>query len=635
MAESLSTNRPVFGVIGDAAADQGHALEKFLGILATHLDGEEGWIEFRESGLTWFPTRLATRLVGDSSRNPSPLKADIEIIRGVVSPSAEVMRRINDLNVHAAGWCYWFDDQSQSIRSTMRCSIEQRSWWWWWLLLEQLSAQATAADAVADELAVMAGGEVASQIHPQLGMRPTADGWILRTRTGPIEPVAPLGVFMSLFDVFQLNSAVQGLVESVEFSVDASADVTGVSDDRILHQAQSAWHPEIGWGRRFTTRDLEFNSGIDTEGGDFVGSLDEAMRRNREIALDSEAVPLFGAWVVVGSGYLVHNTFVPGGVLERLAIDATTTFGNVLAIMTLQTTQLAANRFAEIVTLGRNSEVDDAVGSAIDVMHIAAGPIGWSNIVDSALQPLYGSIPESERQLLLVPAIPAVTFGIFNPSGSSIGSLDFASVGRSWKLFLTLRHPFLPRRDLLGEWPIEQFEEMARFAGSFISEMDQGPQHWSLPEWVAVNHPEFTQPVFDGLRALAERQGANVDLESVADALWRGFDDPWSRMQTTAGEIEVDERSDDPVWWWIETVTSDEALCSAQLYMRSFWEAARQLARGDEQVAIGSLNPLISSIRDRLMADRDFRLSISPDEESFTPVLESSTGAYQRLSTND
>lgn len=260
MDDTFTTTRPLTGQVGEALLDQDQALERFAAQLVETLDGGEGWIEHTPDGFIWFAGRLATRVTGSADRRPSPLNAEIELVRGISAPSPQLLRRINDLNAHAVGWCVWFDNRTGSVRSTMRCNIEQQSWWWCWQLLLQLPHHATAADAVADELADLGNGLVAVVPHPRRGLRPNVDGWILGTRLGINEPVAALGVFSTLCDSYQLNHALPMLEPSLEFSTTPSGDVTAFTSDRVLFENTAAWHPELGWGRRFVTRSV---AGID------------------------------------------------------------------------------------------------------------------------------------------------------------------------------------------------------------------------------------------------------------------------------------------------------------------------------------------------------------------------------------
>ena len=604
--DDFTTLRPTQGLVGAALADDAHALERLLATAEDHLDQGEGWATRTADCLTWFVSRLAVVVSSAGGDGPASLRSDIEVVSGVAEGSDELLVRLNDLNAHAAGWFFWFDTEQRRVVSTMRCPVVQREWWWCWNLLLGIQHQATVAESIADELAAISGGTVGSRAHPERGIRPGVDGWVVGARLGAREPSASLDLFLTTLDYARIRQFMEQPTLTVTVRDPLLVEV---ADDtgRVIGTVSRHWHPEHGWGWQFATmpspRDDSPKNGTSGSGlGETL--VRQAAVWNARLALSDSPTPLFGGFVGVPGVGLVHHTFVPGPVAEHIVDDAGETAGFVIGLMASRLAE-AAWGVGDAVAADDPGPPIDQVRDSLALFQLRIGPIGWSYAVDRADQPLWGTNEWGNNTMWLVPrAVCVCSFGIFNPSGPSVGSLELGFDGQDWMLFFVLRHPFTPAIELLGRAALaDPPEVLGALISDALAEVKRGLLGDS-PDWLHIVNDAHAQDVLDGVRRFAESSLPEMDLGRVADSLIGYAGDPWERLRHQLDEIELSDRGrSDPVSHWIDAVTDPDSIAGHQLFIRSAWDGARALAQGGPDEAGGVSSELIFRARNRALAD--------------------------------
>lgn len=609
----IRTLRPLGGLVGSAVIDESYAVQRVLDVIESNLDGGEGWLVRRPGGLTWFPSRLSLDVSESHANGHAVLWSDVVVVRQVERVSPDLLVRLNDLNAHAAGWVYWFDSDQQVITSTMVCPVEQKAWWWCWALLLTHQHQVTVAESIADELAELAEGEVAVISHPERGVRLDVDGWIIGARLGAREPSASLDLFLTSLDYQMLLESLETLVAG--FTIDDLSIKTwcpldleiAAPDGRVLTRMHRHWHPEHGWGVQVPT--VARVSSDEADPGDFDSLVAMAARWNTDIVSSGSAY-LLGGWVAVRALGLVHQTFIPAVVLEHVAHDAQDSFGSVLALMAAHLAEAVLPMVPSDVPTSEIEAENEALRDATSRMQILLGPVGWSYAHDREHQPT-GIVPDrdgSEEQTdayWRVPRhLPVCSFGIFNPMGPTVSSLEVAQIGDEWVLLFVLRNPFGPRIEEWGRADIDDESRLDILISNALAETEGGPMGPG-PDWMDIF--SHRSAVLDGISQFAQESDPET-LAFEANALLHYYADPWARLNKADGPIELTDRAiRDPARFWINTITDPEVIAGHQLFIRSAWEGAKAMVDSGFEAAQAVTDAQVNPVRSRVMGDYSFR----------------------------
>lgn len=166
------------------------------------------------------------------------------------------------------------------------------------------------------------------------------------------------------------------------------------------------------------------------------------------------------------------------------------------------------------------------------------------------------------------------TWGIFNPAGPTVGSLEVGWTagpeGFACSLYHVLRHPFLPRIRLLGTVvPADLPQLIEECLG------DPDPELLgSGPEWMSPFGCK--EQVVAGLRAFASGQPEH-ELHDTARRLKQFALYPWARMEGV--ELPEGPGSSDPrvtaVDEWLEAIMNPVVVLGHRMFLRSAWEGAK------------------------------------------------------------
>jgi len=594
------TLRPLGGLVGTVVGDEHGVVGRLLDTMDASLDEGAGWTVRRPGGLTWFPSRLALEVTEVVAGDEKALRSDVVVVRNVADASPELLLRLNDLNAHAAGWVYWFDPDDGVITATALCPIVQKSWWWCWVVLLLQQHQVTVAESIADELAQLAGGDVAVASHPQRGTRPEVDGWITVARLGSREPSASLDQFLTTLDYSLLLETVGSLVDGLKVEVFSPLRVDISNDGGLITQVRRHWHPEHGWGLQVATAVSGPDDATDLE--DLDALVARAAERNTTLARGATSAVALGGWVAVRGHGLLHHTFVPATTLEHIASDAQTSYGAVLALVIAQ---LSESALADVRSGAQDSDAGERTSALFDAaseLQLHVGPIGWCYLQDWEHQP--DGIGDPEASWLVPRHFPICSFGLFNPIGPTVSSLEVAHVGSEWLLLFVLRNPFGPEIEEWGRASAGDDGHLAALIADALSVSDQGPMGPG-PEWMDIF--EHEDAVIEGVVRFAQASDS-VNLAARGAELLHYSANPWARINRMDGQINLPERAlSDPIGFWVDAITDREVVAGHQLFVRSAWEGSKALVAEGVDAAQWVSDSVSTKVRDRVLGDYSFR----------------------------
>ena len=592
-------------IVGAAVHDAAEAPQRILEEVMAHLSQGDGWISDDDDGVAWHFGRLSAHLKLVPRNETHLLRCDIPLVTGVKEISPELLVRLNEMNAHAYGWLFWFNPSERSIISTYTGIASRNDWWWTWFALETIPIQATVSESAADELARISGGSVAIAPHPTRGPRQSLDGWITTVRHGNREPVASMGHFITLLDAILVKEA-YGVVRppaEIEIWDDFSAyELDG--DGWITVRAASHFHPEYGWCWQhakmagFTDNSAAMaDESLETASQDPV-LLQIAAEMNAESGLNTELSPIIGGWVVADWIGLAHVSHLNGAAIEYIAADAKTGFGTSMGIilgqLTLSSYDLDDTTFIAESQDDHNLKVTEVLSS----LQTRTGPVGFSYRAPASSQPSpdFEAAPDSPDNWLLPKHLVLANFGIFNPAGPTVGSLEVGFRGDQQILFLVLRHPFSPACTPLAS------ADLNLGSSAFPQDVKDwfSGHSWSPLDWVTVFDDSITDAVNEGLIEFAETLHRDV-LNAKITLLTRERD-PWMRVSTKR-EIEYN-LADAPTLEWRRLVTEESNGWQYKAFIKSAWEGSRIFGTGgDANTAQNVADYFRSSVIDRCMND--------------------------------
>lgn len=237
------------------------------------------------------------------------------------------------------------------------------------------------------------------------------------------------------------------------------------------------------------------------------------------------------------------------------------------------------------------------------------GIIGWSYVEPGGQSPEIA--PTEDAWTDQVPlqdwTLPrqdiVCSWGIFNPMGPTVGSLEIAWSaaidGLVCSLYHVLRHPHRPQIQLLGSVTVDALPE-------FIEEClgATGPELLgSGPEWVDIF--AFEEHVLAGLRAFA---GSRTDEDWLSEAkrLTHFALYPWLRLD--GEEPPADAWPEGlplaPVDAWVEAITNPVVVLGHGMFLRSAWEGAKAYRESnwDPKVAQSVADRAMPTVHERYSA---------------------------------
>ena len=618
---SITTLRPEGGAVGRALAAGDRRAEATVEALLAKMDAGEGWTWRDGEQLWWYPSRLRVLLTfrEASSDLPATVRADIRVVTGAVM-SPELLALLSDLNVHAAGWWWWLAPDHRDIYCSITCVSEPQTWWWPAVMFDALPYAVTVAESMADVLAEVSHGRVCVEAHPQRGLRPSPDGWILGCRLGPRDLSASLDLWFFDAELARMDRALSLICGPLGHEVFRPLEARvhdELGEPRVLLRRQ--WHPQHGWGWQLATV-----TGLVASRAENAAALREvAARLNTEQSLEDPQVNRFGGWSYVEGAGLVHLSFLPASILDQIVHAASTSIGDVAALMLDVRTRLKDGHQAGQVSLPPDvsqEPVGEALLDALSEVGWRAGPVGWSYLDPDGIAPTEPSAGPEPRwadtaplPLWTVPRhLPICSFGTFNPAGPTVSSLEVALSGDAelpYCLFFVMRHPHAPEVRRLGE--ARDGEELEELVSDALAETDPEQRLCGAIEWLDIF--SMRAAVLDGVRRFAAAQ-EDADWRGEAQFLLASPLNPWARGAGGSQRAQVTSDGSDPIDGWINALTSPAVIAGQQLFLRSAWEGATEFREGNLDQAERAAQGARAPVYERLNADAEYyRAQDDPD----------------------
>ncbi len=597
--DELRTRRPQNGALFTALSAPDQNVAGLIGALIDGLDRGDGWVESVGAAATWHYSHLALVVAAEADVLPSPVVASIVAVEDA-DGSDELFQLLNDLNVHAAGWCWHWDPDRRAVICSARITAHASTWWWTTLLAEMLPFMATTALSMAPALAAVTGGTVPRRPHPRRGLRPDADSYVQGAVLQFRELAAGLQPWVSQYELARLDTTIEVLQPGRPREIDGPLGVRLLPGEQ--HPAtvlREHFHPEYGWGWQVATLvDLEHDI-------DLPPRIVAVTLNGLQSAAPGKAL---GGWVHTPELGLVHQTFVPGLAAEKLLVQAGPTSGDLLGLLVLGLEEAALA--GDLPSL-RPRRLSENLFDELELVHLKTGALGGSYLSAAVA---HGKASDEDRDWLAPRQLPVCTFGYFNPMGPTVSSLEvsatFVAGGfLGWTLHHVLRHPHSPSIRPLGE--VANTHELADLVEAVLADPDSGVLG-DAPECAQIY--QFEEAVFAGLRAFArnvsEHFGPETDWRLEADALMHYRLDPWQRLTEGAP---VPERLDwpaqsDDVDCWVEAVSDPVVALGQRAFMRSAWQGALtyRTSGWNPQAAQAAADSVSAAVQERLLIEADY-----------------------------
>jgi hypothetical protein len=601
----MKINVPSHRVVGEAVNNAATAHLKIMDALVQHLDQGDGWISPSGSTTTWHFGRLGAHLQLIPWGHEHILRCDIPLVEGVRDLSPGLLVRLNEMNAHSYGWMLWWNPNDQTIVSTYAAPASRTNWWWTWFTLETLPLQVTVAESIADELANISGGRVATRNHPSRGLRPEVDGWVVAGRLGNREPIASLGHFMTTLDAILIREAYKEVNRSIELEIRGNffafeTDEDGWATTRIA----SHWHPEYGWCWQHAQvvgspdSSDSFVNGDDENATSDNSILREVARLNTETGLNPLSFLIQGGWIVADYLGLAKVSHLNGSAIEQVAIDARAGFGTAMGIALGLMSTIVDDIGDTTYVAASGDDHNLRVSTVLGMLQARTGPLGFQYRLpaDRQITPVGGGNDDGESNWLIPKHHILANFGIFNPAGPTVGSLEVGIRDEVQYLFYVVRHPFSTECVFLASANLDQGVQVFRDGlQSWFANLQ-----WSPIDWIHVYEEDLEETVKQGLTDFASKFDPGVLQTDLT--IKTMSDDPWvrvSRNDKNDLSLVPGTASD-----WVGKIFEETNYANYQAFLSSAWEGSKLFSGSADATAAQSISNLISnSIIDRCLTD--------------------------------
>ena len=608
----FGTSRPLNGTVGHLFATEGPYEERLFEILVNHLDQGEGWTEIIGNTLTWYTGQLnvvvdVKQAMTETSRAFEYADTSIVILENVqvISPSLDEL--LNEANSKSAGWIAWLNTDDHKVRFSIRTVLEKSNYWWFTTLLDVLPRMLAAADASVERFLEISDGTVPNPLHPKRGQREKKDTWIEGVQLGPIEPCASLDLPLTSLDLQQMKDVLENKYRNSEVHL-ASPLLVQLLDGNgaIFAQLREHWHSDFGLGWQYTALEPSMETRTSSEDGLPAEMVASVAEQNMILMNSVFTHPIMGGWVVVHGFGIVQHMFLPSTAIERWIADARATFGYAAGLSLFAFESHSCRDGLSIELEGDVEEHNQNYVSQTSSLEFTSGAFVRSIVVPTIDQPIFGTWDREDfdlesQKLWLVPKhIRICNFGVFNPSGPTVDSLEVGFDGRTWTLYSVLRHPFGRQIDVLG---YAESAEVTEVLPQLVTDAIENLSY--VPQWMHLCHNRFEQSVVDGLQKLALTIGESELVQQSREIIASGLN-PWTRLNISGQELS-DIDIEDPVHVWIELVTDLNVIAGFHHFIRGIWEASKPMARGDVQEAQNVVGFIDAYTHERINADFQFR----------------------------
>jgi hypothetical protein len=607
---NLETVRPLYGLIGHVYGGADDPGERLLQALADGLDQGEGWAVTDDGEMRWYAGKLAAevkiRTVDFEGDVQKFAELTIVLVDGVSQCPDDLLKLLNQLNSQSAGWVVWLDSDRKIISCSARVPLFQSNWWWVNVLWRIIPAAVTMAEANAMWLAKLSGGAVAERNHPSRGQRTIRDTWIDGVLLGPREPVSSMGLMLTALDLAQMHEVLESRDRFSAVGMGWPLTVS-LQDNRglVLAQLREHWQSEFGLGWQFTSvGSLSFGS-ESFENGPTAEHLGSAAGANEAMLKSDSCVPIFGGWVVVSPLGIVRQVFLPAPIMEEVQALSQSTFGTVTGLMFAALEESYGSSSPD-VDVDMIDDLNDEFEDSVHTLNLKNGFLSHSTLLPLDRHEAVRERTGTEEDFWMGPRHALVcSFGIFNPVGPTVSSLELALAGEEWVVYWVMRHPFGPEIFEIGRTSgARASTEIPRILEDCLADPEQGVLG-SGCHWMNVRLPQYEDAIRRGLERFA-RSSVEDDLNTRCRRIIGGQCDPWAAIEIPdeqLPEIEID----DVVDLWVGLITDANIVHGHQAFMRSAWEGAKLFAVADFEGAQSVANSINRGVRERLLDDFAFR----------------------------
>ncbi len=618
-------NREVVGVL--EGGDPGEYLARVFALLEPN-----GWHVKTETGFSWIPHRLwhdveVTR-ISFRGEDRFACRSTLVVAAGAEEPLL-LAGMANYLNQRPFGVCAIADLEQNELRVISAVVLDPSLWFVVELFERSMMRGIGVAEQAALWLPDVANSRELWAEHPERGRRDEPD--VLTTidvDATLAPPEAATGLWWSEEELRSYWAAIRSLARDVPDEallvepVPAGSWRSSSRLERPVYTAvldasceivfREADHPDFGRGL-----ELHVATGFAVDGADSAAggpapgtsswdayAIVNVLNRSW---LDSQPPAVLGGWTS-WRGQLHHSSFVfpeDGRILQQIAAGQA---GQVLAVFQEVLLETLLTDAAAVISNNRDH---------LPETFAIAPESNWRGVAENAgMHPLLGVTLESlgidpnehpRNELLEAFELPGLErmhrmqiaqFGIFNPSGPSVGSIDVAVdyVSQCGLVVLRTRHPW--SRSAVVRAVIDQdgFNHLDRILESLVADLD-----WALFDWFesASGFESDNAAILRGLRRFAQRFVADGD---ELDRAARRMLVPWSPWQRLEDELPELPPGDDPVDVWLHGVVDPFHIDSNVAYFRSAWEGAvaYRASEFDPGVAQDVANRCIAEIDARM-----------------------------------
>jgi hypothetical protein len=603
---TFDTTRPTYGEIGSVFADEGLVTENFLKQISDRLDQGDGWVLHSEDAITWYPNQLGVQVCVRNDPSDVGLiyaEMQIEIVENVKEYNESTLNLMNILNVQSSGWLVWANHEQNTISLSTRIPIRKEEWWWVVLLTHIIPLATTVADSNMDEFAEVSGGKPAIRVHPEKGIRDQPDSWLESARRGPREFTASMGLMVTGLDLSSMQDALRELCPEASVGIwDPLTVCLFDTNEMAFCMLREHWQSERGLGWQFSSIDSEMEFRKMKSGAVTSEELGIVATRNMELMLNDSWMAILGGWIAVTDFGLVRQWFIDAFLVEEVSFLSQSSFGNVSALM-LNSFEGAYHRAGSVEVIDDGINHNDHFEAAMKILNLTSGRLNNSTYFSNPLD------FQDDASLWLIPRQSIIcSFGIFNPAGPTVSSLELGIYEKSWALYFVLRHPFGEQVSILGTTqlsdPDDQISQMIEDA---LAGLDEGVLG-SGPHWMDIRMEGYSDAIIRGLRRFAN-SSIPSDLNDDCQRVLHQQGDPWHGI-SGSDPLEDEYEIDDLTLTWIGLVTSPNVIFGHRAFMRSAWEGAKLFVEADFSKAQEVSNSIIFAARERILDDFHFRNSV-------------------------
>lgn len=581
------------------------------------------WGHWIQDGFEWIPHRTLNRVFlveTHSGDGNSSIAIVSEFVLGEIRDGLFGTTTANLINQMSAGASCSYSPEDHLLRLTSSVELKPSEWWNVDLFVDNAQRLVAFAEYLNLRLSDEYRGtyEPAAFAHPDRGLREVPDSLVSEWNQDLEEPEASIGIWFSDEEIRRFSGSMklgelQLLGEDSTDIVEPGPNNDEVSMDQMTFSyfipeletgrdvARVVWspalHPELGLGfqRLISFRTFSEETRIDPPEYSAQGAV-WANYLNSEHVRQPTGSSGLGSWVVWGD-QLHHVTFFRHMPMRRLCRSAMGRVGDVLAVLASpgEAVRIANQMIDLLGEAGQETRRDDEDWNWGGIPENAFKWSLWTDRV-SAMTALLDSVSVNEVQdepIEVDHESPLygirvddilVSFGIFNPMGPSVGSIEVSIdyVNQRGVLLERLRHPLRPSIRVHAVVDREGFMRIGELVGEVIAGLEWGSIDWCE---IRIADDEQRNHVMSGLYEYSQRVFENeTEARGTANALLHNIWNPWGRLEGDQSFPEV-IHGDDAWLDWLFAVTHPANVNNHVAFLRSAWEGALGWMQGGDDMA--------------------------------------------------